>query len=340
MNSKGVYKMKKRILSVISAIAMLLMLIAVMPAEKAMASSSITIDDVSIIQPGVYAGSPYAVATVKVWVTVDYPYNVSKIDVVLEDYYGVHDAISGSISSGFNGSGVYNVDIAVPSDAHGTYIVKSVKAYSTDGSSDYRDDVDSFDSMWVANRAPHTLPPFITSIDTKWIKKSGENVLEFRVGGYGSTGINKVSSIIAKFADKNGNTVRLSKFTAGAGAYYTSTIKESEIVGTDVYTITELLVKDTDGNESLYNFSDDTVTYNGLVSRTMNSRLSAVSFAAGDGAAKPAAVAPAKTTASTTEAKSPTTSQGNSGMLAVIMAALSVAVVGTLAIAAKKISSR
>ena len=66
MNSKGVYKMKKRILSVISAIAMLFMLIAVMPAEKAMASSSITIDDVSIIQPGVYAGSPYAVATVKV----------------------------------------------------------------------------------------------------------------------------------------------------------------------------------------------------------------------------------------------------------------------------------
>ena len=107
-----------------------------------------------------------------------------------------------------------------------------------------------------------------------------------------------------------------------------------------MYTITELLVKDTDGNESLYNFSDDTVTYNGLVSRTMNSRLSAVSFAAGDGAAKPAAVAPAKTAASTTETKSPTTSQGNSGMLAVIMAALSVVVVGTLAIAAKKISSR
>ena len=332
--------MKKRILSVISAIAMLLMLIAFMPAEKAMASSSITIDDVSIIQPGVYAGSPYAVATVKVWVSVDYPYNVSKIDVVLEDYYGVHDTLSGSVGSGFNGSGVYNVDIAVPSDAHGTYIVKSVKAYATDGSSDYRDDVDSFDSMWVANRTPHTLPSFITSIDTKWIKKSGENVLEFRVGGYGSTGINKVSSIIAKFADKNGNTVRLSKFTAGAGGYYTSTIKESEIVGTDVYTITELLIKDTDGNESLYNFSDDTVTYNGLVSRTMSSRLSAVSFAAGDGAAKPAAVAPSKTTTTTTETKSPTTGQGNTGMAAVIIAALGVAVVGLLAIAAKKISSR
>ncbi len=333
--------MKKRILSVISAIAMLLMLIAFMPAEKAMASSSITIDDVSIIQPGVYAGSPYAVATVKVWVSVDYPYNVSKIDVVLEDYYGVHDTLSGSVGSGFNGSGVYNVDIAVPSDAHGTYIVKSVKAYATDGSSDYRDDVDSFDSMWVANRTPHTLPSFITSIDTKWIKKSGENVLEFRVGGYGSTGINKISSIVAKFADKNGNTVKLSKFTAAAGGYYTSTIKESEIVGTDVYTITELFIKDTDGNESLYNFSDDTVTYNGLVSRTMSSRLSAVSFAAGDGAAKPVAVAPSKTTTTTTtETKSPTTGQGNAGMVAVIIAALGVAVVGLLAIAAKKISSR
>lgn len=331
--------MKKRIISIISAIAMMLAIVAIMPAEKAMASSSISIGSVSISQTEVDASTRYAVITVKVAVTVAYPYDVSSINVRLDNYGGTGESLLGSLTTGFSGSGVYAVDVAVPSDVHGTYVVRTVTASATDGTSDYKDNLAGYDSVYVANSAARVMPPFVQSVDTQWIKKNGENVLRFRVSGYGSTGFDQVGSIVATFNDKNGNKVDLTKFVAEVGGYYTSTIKESEVVGTDVYSLTQLVVKDTSGNEVLYYFPDETVTINGNIKRSFPARLTGTSFVAG-GASQPATIAPSKTTTTTTETKSPTTGQGNVGMAAVIIAALGVAVVGLFAIAAKKISSR
>ena len=338
--------MKKRIISIISVIALVITMVAFMPVKETNAApNNIVVTRCSIADNTVDAGSGIAQITVNVGVRVlDHPtVEVSSISVILESIDGgVNSRLAGTKTTGFNGSDTYSVKVDVPVGAIGRYSVMSVSAYATDGSGDVRGNMDGYDFVYVSNSSIDSFPPYVRSVDTEWVKIGKGRYVRLLVSAYDNSGYGQISMVLASFKNENGDKIEMSARQRNGSGYYYALLYEDEIKNDGTYELVQLIVRDNSGNEVLYYFPTQEVTINGNTRRTFPTSLDGTSFTVGDtqSSTQATTAAPQTEAAASSEPKSPTTTQGNAGMVMLVLAALAFVSVSVIVYATKKISAR
>ena len=307
--------MKKKIVSFISFFILTMLVVAVLPEEKADAASSVTITSIDVVESSVDVSSGATTVTVNVGVNVNsLTEKISSIGVRLDNMGGSTMTLTGSKTTGLSGTGIYPVTVTIPGNAYGRFVVMTVAVSGTEGSSDFQGSVSGYDTVYVYNNSIDVIPPYTRSVDAEWVKLVGGRYLKVMVWTADNSGINQVGTIMATFQNENGKRLEVSGFSKSMDGYYYALVKESDIKENGTYDLTQLIVHDTSGNEALYYFPDQSVTINGNVRRSFPSRLEGTSFTVGSSSQQSttAAVSDSTIAASGSEPKSPTTGQNNS----------------------------